>query len=306
MAFSEKAKNELVRVIPKARCCRLAELRAFYDFNGFLMGKEAKYLDFYNSSPVVARKILSLLKSLFPEITTQILVQQVKLRRSQTCTVRVLKSCWAKEVYNELQTLTYLENDLRVLRKKCCRRAYIRGAFLSHGSVTNPEKTYHFEISSDKTETANRVIDTIQALGIEARLTTRKETHVVYLKDGDQIVQLLNMMGAHSSLLELENIRIVKGMRNQVNRLVNCETANVDKTVQASMAQVEDIQRIDRHIGLENLPPKLYEIAKLRLENPYASLKELGEMSVPKMSKSGVNYRIRQIRAMSKRLSGLD
>jgi DNA-binding protein WhiA len=189
-----------------------------------------------------------------------------------------------------------------VLAKNCCQRAYVRGAFLSHGSVTNPERTYHLEIFTEKSEVAERVLLTINSLGLSARMTGRKGDLVVYLKDGDQIVTLLNLMGAHKALLHVENVRIVKDMRNQVNRLVNCETANVDKTIKAAVAQIEAVEKIQKHMDLSELPPKMAEIARLRVENPYASLKELGEMAEPPISKSGVSYRIQQLINMSKSL----
>ncbi len=302
MAFSEKTKNELARVVPEQRCCRLAELSAFYDFNGYLMGGQGRYLDISHSSPVVARKILNLIRGLFPVVQTQILLQRARLRKNQVCTVRVLRPTDAQLIHATLLDQKLVSSESKVLAKRCCRRAYIRGAFLSHGSVTNPERTYHLEIFTEKTEIAHRVIKTINSLSLEARMTTRKGNMVVYLKEGEQIVTLLSVMGAHIALLELENIRIVKGMRNQVNRLVNCETANVDKTIQASMEQIEDIKALQKHMSLESLPPKLYEIAKLRLENPYASLKELGEMITPAMSKSGINYRINQIHRLRSKL----
>ncbi len=124
----------------------------------------------------------------------------------------------------------------------------------------------------------------------------------MYLKNGEQIVTLLNLMGAHHALLKFESIRVLKDMRNQVNRLVNCETANVDKTIQAAIRQTEIVKFIEAHMPLSNLPPKLYEIARLRIDNPYATLKELGEMTRPSLSKSGVNYRFNQLAKISEKL----
>lgn len=267
------------------------------------MGKDGKYLDINHSAPLVARKVLGLIKSLFPTIETQVLVQRARARKNQIFTVRVLTQNDANLVHSTLIYQKYIGSDPSVLAKRCCRRAYIRGAFLSHGSVTNPEKNYHLEIFTEKTEVANRIVATINSLELDARLTTRKNNMLVYLKDSDEIVTLLNLMGAHHALLRLENVRVVKDMRNQVNRLVNCETANVDKTVQAAMVQTAEIEKIVARIGLDELPPKLQEIAQLRLENPYASLKELGELCQPLLSKSGVNYRMRQLLKLSEQFS---
>lgn len=305
MTFSDQTRNELARVIPSARCCRIAELSAMYELDGFLLGEYNQYLDFNNSSPVVARKILLLLKGLYPEIPTQVLVVKSRSRRTQICTVRVLGRDAAGQVYQDFKEQSVLEES-GIPRKKCCRRAYLRGAFLSRGSITNPERTYHLEISSEQTVLAEKILEIMLSLNLEAGITQRKGTLVVYMKDGQQIVNLLNLMGAHSALLHFENVRVMKDMRNQINRLVNCETANVDKTVKAAMEQLEDIRLLDEVIGLEELPPKLQEVAKLRQANPYASLQELGDLMVPPMSKSGVNYRIRQIREKARELDGLD
>lgn len=304
MSFSDDVRHELSRVIPGARCCRIAELSAFYDLAGFLLGANNQVLDFNNSSPLVARKILLLLKGLYPELPTQVLVSKSRSRRAQICTVRVLGRSAAGQVYQDFKDQSIL-GELDVPRKKCCQRAYLRGAFLSNGSITNPERAYHIEISTERSRLAEKILEIMTSLGLDGGVTQRKGSLVVYLKDGGQIVTMLNMMGAHNSLLRFENVRVMKDMRNQVNRLVNCETANVDKTVKAAMDQIEDIQIIANTIGLEDLPPKLLDIARVRLENPYASLQEIGELMVPKMSKSGVNYRFKQIREKARQIDKL-
>ena len=305
MSFSDDVRNELARVIPRASCCRIAELNAFYDLEGFLLGDKNQVLDFNNSSPLVARKILLLLKGLYPELPTQVLVSKSRSRRTQICTVRVLGSEAAGQVYQDFKDQSVM-GELKIPRKKCCRRAYLRGAFLSNGSITNPERAYHLEISTVQTKSADKILEIMASLGLDAGIIERKGSLVAYLKDGGQIVNMLNLIGAHNALLHFENVRILKDMRNQVNRLVNCETANVEKTVKAAMDQIRDIQIIDKAIGLDELPPKLREVARVRLENPYASLQEIGALMVPKMSKSGVNYRLRQIRAKARQVDKMN
>lgn len=305
MSFSDDVRHELARVIPGARCCRIAELSAFYELEGFLLGSNNQVLDFNNSSPLVARKILLLLKGLYPDIPTQVLVVKSRSRRCQLCTVRVLGGGPAGQVYQDFKDQSVL-GELDIPRKKCCRRAYLRGAFLSNGSITNPERAYHVEISTEQSRLAEKILEIMTSLGLDGGITQRKGSLVIYMKDGGQIVHVLNLMGAHNALLRFENVRVMKDMRNQVNRLVNCETANVDKTVKAAMDQLEDIQAIDAAIGLEELPPKLREIARVRLENPYASLQEIGDLMVPKMSKSGVNYRFAQIREKARQVDKLN
>lgn len=302
LGFSERTKNELARVMPKTRCCRVAELSAYYDLNGFLMGKSGSFLDITHSSPLVARKVLNLIRSIYQNLPTQVLVQKARIRKNQVCAVRVLGKVHAQLVYNSFLQQEYMGEEIKILANRCCRRAYVRGSFLSHGSVTNPERTYHLEIFTDKTEIAYRVLATINSLDLTGGITTRKGNQLVYFKDGEKIATLLNLMGAHNGLLEFENIRVMKDMRNQVNRLVNCETANVDKTVQAAMSQIANIELIMEYQDLEMLPPRLFQIAQLRLDNPYASLKELGEMVSPPISKSGVNHRMRQLDQLGKEL----
>ena len=305
MAFSDDVRHELARVIPSARCCRVAELSAFYELSGFLLGRQNQFLDFNTSFPFVARKILLMLTGLYPDLPTQVLMKRSRSRRSQVCTVRVLGRANAGQVYQDFRDQSVLE-DGGVPRKKCCRRAYLRGAFLASGSITNPERTYHLEFSTEQSRLADKILATILSLDLDAGITQRKGSLVVYMKDGGQIASLLSLMGAHSALLHFENVRVLKEMRNQVNRLVNCETANVDKTVQAALAQLEDIELIDSVIGLEELPPKLRDVARLRREHPYASLQELGELMTPKLSKSGINYRLRKIREKARQLDKLD
>ena len=183
----------------------------------------------------------------------------------------------------------------RLLRQNCCRRAFIRGAFLAVGSVSDPEKSYHFEIVCTVPEKARQLQELLASYDVDAKVVLRKRHYVVYIKEGSQIVELLGLMGAHISLMQLENVRIVKEMRNSVNRKVNCETANLNKTVSAAVRQAEDIRYIQEKIGLDKLPMDLEETARLRLEHTEASLKELGDMLSPKVGKSGVNHRLRKL-----------
>ena len=190
----------------------------------------------------------------------------------------------------------------RIISEESYKRAYIRGAFLGGGSISNPEKTYHLEFVTHNLDYAKELSDLINSYGLSSKVIQRKSSYVIYIKEGEQIVDLLNIIGAHSSLLELENIRIMKEMRNNVNRLVNCETANLSKTVNAAVRQVESIKMIQNEIGLNRLPKNLREIAELRLEYPDESLKELGAMLNPPVGKSGVNHRLRRIEKIAEEL----
>lgn len=189
-----------------------------------------------------------------------------------------------------------------VIQNPCCRRAFLRGAFLAAGSISDPEKFYHYEIASTARAKAEQLQSILATFDVEARIVQRKKYFVVYVKEGNQIVNLLNIMEAPVALMELENIRILKEMRGSVNRQVNCETANINKTVSAAVKQIEDIRYIRETIGLEKLQESLYDIAKLRLERPEATLKELGEALDPPVGKSGVNHRLKKLSILADEL----
>ena len=181
------------------------------------------------------------------------------------------------------------------LERQCCRRAFLRGAFLSIGSMSDPGKSYHLEFDCVREERAKLLRDLIVGFDIPAKIALRKKYYVVYIKEGSAICDMLNIIGAHVSLMDFENYRIVKEVRNSVNRKVNCETANIAKTVNAAAGQVRDIMLIQQTRGLGNLPKNLREMAELRLEHQEATLQELGELLKPPVGKSGVNHRLRKL-----------
>ena len=191
-----------------------------------------------------------------------------------------------------------------IVQAFCCKRAYISGAFIASGSMSDPSKSYHFEIVCNDMRQAEHLRDMMNSFDVDAKIVQRKRTYVVYLKEGSQIVDILNVMEAHVALMELENVRIMKEMRNSVNRKVNCETANINKTVSAAVRQMEDITYIRDQIGFEKLPEGLRDVALTRLENPDATLKELGSLMADPVGKSGVNHRLRKISEIADKLRG--
>jgi hypothetical protein len=203
--------------------------------------------------------------------------------------------------WEEGQAKHWRTNGLLV-QNTCCKKAFLRGAFLVGGSISDPAKSYHFEIVCTSREQAEQLRNILIDFETDAKIVERKGHFVVYLKEGSQIVDTLGSMGAFVSLMNLENVRILKEMRNSVNRKVNCETANISKTVNAAVKQVEDIERIRDTIGFDTLPPTLREIAQVRLEYPEAPLKELGTYLDPPVGKSGVNHRLRRLSEIADRL----
>ena len=312
MSFSSSVKDELSRQMPGARHCQIAETAAILSLCGRvkISASDHFWIEIHTENVAVARKYFTLLKKTFNIRTDASIRSGINPGRSRTYIVAVreheeaLKVLQAVKLINSQgeigENLSLIRNV--VLQNACCRRAFIRGAFLAAGSISAPEKFYHFEIVCPTEPKAEQLKNIIATFDIEAKIVPRKKYYVVYIKEGSQIVDILNVMEAPVSLMELENIRIVKEMRGSVNRQVNCETANINKTVSAAVKQIEDIRFIQSVAGLSGLPESLQEMARIRLERPEATLKELGEALEPPVGKSGVNHRLRKLSLVAEEL----
>lgn len=312
MSFSRNVKDELANQITTARHCMIAEIAAIISLCGrILITVGEKYsVKIQTENICVARKYFTLVEKAF-NIKAEITIRQnAYLRSSKTYTItvndhinaiRILQAVKLIDGNMEIEENLSIINNV-VIMKSCCKRAFLRGAFLSAGSISRPEKSYHLEIVCTTMAKALQLQGIIKSFEIDAKIVERKKHFVVYIKEGESIVDMLNIMEAHVSLMELENIRIIKEMRNTVNRKVNCETANINKTVSASVRQIEDIRLIQDTIGLSGLAESLREIAVIRLENPDASLKELGALASPAIGKSGVNHRLRKLSEIAESL----
>ena len=312
MSFSARVKEELSHQLSKARHCQIAELAAILSLCGKIHIDEEDHFSIriHTENVAVARKYFTLLKNTF-NIKADISIRRnafLKKSRSYTLLVRdhenalrVLEAVKMVDAQGNVgENLSVVRN--LVIQNACCKKAFIRGAFLAAGSLSDPEKFYHFEIVCASLEKAVQLQNVILTFDIDAKIVVRKKYYVVYIKEGSQIVELLGLMEAHVALMELENIRILKEMRNSVNRQVNCETANISKTVNAAVKQLEDITYIREVMGLDSLPDNLKEMALLRLEYPEAPLKELGMYLDPPVGKSGVNHRLRKLGEMAEKL----
>jgi DNA-binding protein WhiA len=319
MSFSSDVKKELARNISAARHCRIAELAGMIGMVGHVDCQDGKPVRIVISTErsVIANTMSELIKKLFG------LVPECSVKRTGADS-RVYKMVFNRQedVERILTTLKITEKtenssgNVRgmdcqemhisglVIQKDCCRRAFIKGVFMTSGSISDPEKGYHFEIVCDNPERAELISGIIHNFDIDSKVIARKRYHVVYIKDGTMIVDMLNLMGAYSSLMDMENIRILKDIANNVNRKVNCEAANLNKTVNAAVRQIEDIEYIIKVKGIHYLPDNLVELAQARLEARDASLKELGEMINPPIGKSGVNHRLRKISEIADHLRG--
>ncbi len=290
MSFSGMIKEELSAHCAKARHCRLAELEALIRMSG-TFGEDRRgvaSVRFHTENFTVARKCFTLLRKTFNIETC------IAIRRNMS------KGSCGYNIYAKGEDLLAVKNAL--VQAVCCKRAYIRGAFIAAGSISNPSKSYHFEIVCNRLEEAEYLRSMMNVFDLDAKIIERKKTYVVYLKEGAQIVDVLNVMEAHVALLEFENIRIMKEMRNSVNRKVNCETANINKTVSAAVRQMEDIKYIRDTVGFDRLPEGLKDVALTRLAYPDASLKELGGLLETPVGKSGVNHRLRKLSEIAVKL----
>lgn len=313
MSFSGKAKGELARINSDDACCQLAELAALIRMTGTLQlvgGTQKLNIKLTTENPAIARKLFKLFKSLF-QVNIEVMVRRnPRLRKNNHYLMLVPHNMGSAMILEKVEILKKGSTSFDIsygvpmglLKKRCCKRAYLRGAFLGGGSVSDPEKTYHLELVTYSLEHSESLKDLINSFDLNAKIVERKGNYVVYLKEGDQVVDLLNIIGAHSALLDLENVRIYKQMRNDVNRIVNCETANLGKIVDASIRQIKSIKYISDTVGLGYLPPNLQAVAELRLEYEDASLKELGEMLHPSIGKSGVNHRLRKVEEIASKL----
>lgn len=311
MSFSMEVKQELFRVIPQARHCKIAELSALMAESGKIdVDKSGHFhIKLQTESGYVARKcdlLFQRLCALRPMVSVR--TAKGKQKPAQYL-IEICGDTAVKQVLELLKlkasgTDGQLAADGMVTVHTCCKRAFLRGAFLASGSVSNPQKSYHFEISVPEERRAEQLVALIRSFEVDAKLIVRKNYYVVYVKEGAQVAELLNIMEAHVALMQFENVRIVKDVRNSVNRQVNCETANLSKTVNAARKQYEDIVLIRDSVGLQALSENLEEVARLRLEYPEASLIELGELLSPKLGKSGVNHRLKKISEYAERLRG--
>lgn len=286
MSFSSKVKEELSKECNSPRHCCIAETAAIISMCGKVIFDEKDHvrIEIHTENVTVARKYFTLLKKTY-NIDTDVKISEEQMR----------------SVIDKVGDLSEPVSPL-LIKNSCCQRAFLRGAFLCIGSMSDPQKSYHLEFVCTDEDKARQLQSVIQGFDIEAKIVLRKKYYVVYLKEGSGIVDLLNVCEAPIALMKLENLRIVKEMRNSVNRRVNCETANITKTVTAATRQIEDIIYIRDHYGLENLPEPLSQMAEVRLENPDAPLKELGEYLDPPVGKSGVNHRLRKLSELADRI----
>ncbi|KIR01953.1 Cytoplasmic hypothetical protein DUF199, a subgroup [Lachnospiraceae bacterium TWA4] len=293
MSFSHAVKEELARKFGKVRHCQLAELAAILSA---CECKDKHFLVVKTDKEIVAGKLYDLLVKCFdshPEISV----------RKKRYTIAITDFKLVKRIKQAIK-FEYYEEPVSglLLQSSCCKRAFLRGMFMCSGSVSDPNKSYHLEFVSGNYKKTNQLLELLETFSIDAKIVKRKYSEVVYIKEGRQIVDLLNVMEAPVALMEYENVRIRREINGKINRQVNCDTANILKSVSAAQSQIHDINLISQTIGLESLPRELKETAKFRLENPEMPLKELGELMNPKVGKSGINHRLRKLKLIASQI----
>lgn len=312
MTFSSRIKDELSRTETTDISNAKAETAALLRTMGYisLKGFNKLEIEFSTENAAVARRIFKLLKIAF-EISTQVSVEKTnRLKKHNNYIINIDDKLSKEFLYetgiaakDEFNIMTFdfgIPKDL--VKSDACKRAYIKGAFIGCGSISDPEKSYHAEFVNSREEQSKGICELLEGYGITGKTILRKNSYVTYIKESEQISDLLALMGANNAVLEFENVRAVKETRNQINRVINCETANLDKIVDTSMRQINNIKVLKKYKAIDKLPDTLKELAYLRLKHTNASLKELGEMLNPPLGKSGVNHRLRKIEEIAEDL----
>ena len=305
MSFSSEVKEELGKYISRNRHCQIAEFAAIIHFQGHLArgDKGQLQLQILTENPSVLRKSFTILNKAFNIETTEMEQECLQNHKNSVYTIVLEKEEDILNIFHAIKLIDHegVLHDLRdrvnpeILEQYCCRRGFMRGAFLCIGSMSDPVKGYHLELVCNNERQAQQIQEVLALFDLDAKIIVRKKYYVVYLKEGSHIVDFLGITKARVALMNLENLRIVKEMRNSINRKVNCETANIAKTVNAAAKQIEDIIFIRDCVGFSKLPDTLREMAQVRLDYPEATLKELGQYLEPPVGKSGVNHRLRKL-----------
>lgn len=311
MSFSADIKNELARIETDKKCCMLAEIAGFIRMCGTVMLSGGGRLDLKltTENAAIARLFVKRIKNYFGVGAELQIGQNTLLKKGHVYELTIGAESKAEQILRETGILrvkegcNYFPDDIftDLIKTRCCKKAYLRGAFMGAGTISNPEKGYHLELVCNSLQLANDLKRLVNSFSLKSKVVNRKNNYIVYLKEGEQISDFLALLGAHNHVLEFENVRIIKELRNKTNRIVNCESANLDKSINNAIRQIADIRLIDSNQGIDSLPDKLREAARLRLENPEASLGQLADMADPPLKKSGINHRFKKIREIAEK-----
>jgi DNA-binding protein WhiA len=306
VSFTADVKEELSRVEPVCSHCERATLAALVHLEGSLRltGQGRMSLEVDTDSPSVARLMVKLLHSIYG-LRTELTVRRSVLHKTPNYLISVPMQPALSDSLHDMGVLSDAGIDAgidpAIVSKRCCRAAYLRGAFLASGFIASPKGDFHFEITVQNEHLAQDLCKLMDEAGVHAKIMQRRSNYIVYMKSGSSISEFLALVGAHHCALAMENVRVIKSVRNDVNRRVNAELANQQKASDASVEQIMAIRRVVDKVGMENLPPALQEFIRLRVAHPDATLKELGQYADPPLSKSAVYHRVRRIEELDGR-----
>lgn len=308
MSFTSEVKDELARVMPACPQCEKATLAALVRIEGtlFVSGPARYRVEIATDAPASARLVVRLLHGIY-SLKTNLTMRRSVLHKTPNYLIEVPAQPHLADALRDMGVLSAeggLEMGIKesLVAKPCCAAAYLRGAFLGSGFISNPKSDFHFEITVESEALAEGLVELMARKDITARIMARRSSYMVYLKSGNAITEFLAFTGAHQAALSMEEERVVKSVRNDVNRQINAELANQQKASSAAVEQIYAIRRVVEHYGMEDLPPALQEFIRLRVTYPEASLKELGERATPPLSKSAVYHRVRRLESMAAEL----
>ena len=311
MSFSLDLKKELISRNDSGIHCRIAELAGIFSVNARFLDDDIddvtrEIISIRADSEELSQKISRLLYNIFERKYS---FDGIYVEQKNGYRIIIRDDEIVKQLKSKLKLIRndcYAEPGITVTQQNCCKKAYLRGVFLAGGSISSPEKAYQLEIACTTAENAERLITILKTLHLEAKSIKRKNRYIVYIKDGNTISDFLGLTGGMNSLMEFENIRILKDIRNSINREVNCDTANINKVVNAASKQIDDINLIIERKGLDSLPEQLRIVAEARLMYPHLSLSELGEKLDKPLGKSGVNHRLTRINEIAEKIRSND
>lgn len=311
MSYSSDVKKELTGIEIGRKCCQLAQLTGFVRFAGSIPISGGKMgLKVTTDNPAVARLFITLMKEYFGTKASLKIGESQMLRRGHSYSLTITPEMNADAILREIGILgvqegsNYIKEGLEYanFKKRCCKKAALRGVFLAAGSISDPVKAYHLEIACINEYIAADVRKLINSFGLKSRIVERRGKYIVYIKDAEQISDFLRVIGCTNQLFKFEDVRSSREMKNTANRVNNCDSANLDKTVNAAQRVIADINYIEKTVSLDYLSPKLRSTAVLRRDNPDLPLAELAELFDPPIGKSGLNHRLTKISEIAKEL----
>ncbi|MBR3301340.1 MAG: DNA-binding protein WhiA [Firmicutes bacterium] len=314
MSFALDVKKELTTIPVTKKCCQLAQIADFLRFAGSITITDGRMgVRVSTNNPAVARLFITLIKEYFGT-KGSLSIDNAEMPLAGGCVyeLNITPDMNAEGILREAgllgvkEGLNYVTDGIsaEVIKKRCCKKAFLRGAFLACGTITDPAKTYHLELPCAREYLAGDVRKLVNSFGLKARITQRRGRYIVYLKDAEQISDFLGIIGASAHLLHFEDVRVTKDVRGRVNRINNCESANLQRSVNAAQKQIADIKLIEKNRGLDSLPLKLRQAAVLRLENPELPLADLAALADPPLAKSGLNHRLAKLSEIAESIGG--